>query len=161
MKHIKVFWLCLLTLLTATELRAQCGTERITVAKCDDGSGLQAYFIPVNNGIKRFGLVDELSMFCIADSDNVTSIFQMPSMELISQIKPKDGGFWQISRDGYLTIKGEFFTGRVRPNFYNFKNEKLWTCNQEVLLNDRRNNVVVCKANVRGQNLVAYDMTTG
>ena len=161
MKHIKVFWLCLLTLLTATGLRAQCGTEKITVAKCDDGSGLQAYFIPVNNGIKRFGLVDDLSMFCITDSDDVTSIFPMPSMELISQIKPKDGGLCQISRDGYLTAKGEFFTGRVRPNFYTFKNEKLWTCNQEILLNDRRNNVVVCKANVRGQNLVAYDMTTG
>lgn len=161
MKHIKLFWLCLLALLTATEVHAQYDTENFTVTKCDDGSNLNAHFITILNGVKSAGLVEGLPMLCVTDNENITSIFQIPSMKRICEMKEKDGYFHQVNRDGYLTAKSSLLTTQTRPNFYNFKNEKLWTCKQNILLSDRKNNVVVCETDAKGYGLVAYDMTTG
>lgn len=131
MKHIKLFWLCLLALLTATEVHAQYDTENFTVTKCDDGSNLNAHFITILNGVKSAGLVEGLPMLCVTDNENITSIFQIPSMKRICEMKEKDGYFHQVNRDGYLTAKSSLLTTQTRPNFYNFKNEKLWTCQAE------------------------------
>lgn len=93
MRYIKVLVLCLLVLLTVAEVRAQQDMEEMTVAKCDDGSILKGMFVPIFGGVKSARWADELSMLCVKDNNDVTRIFQLPSMRLISEVKPKDGVF--------------------------------------------------------------------
>jgi hypothetical protein len=152
---------CLFVLLLAATGRAQQGVQQMTLARCDDGSELKGDFISVPNGVKRMQSVPDLNMLCLTDNDDLVHIYQLPSLKLICDVKPKEGEFSQVNRDGYLTTKSSLLISRTRPNFYNFNNEKLWTCNQNALISDRKNNVVICEAEAQSSDVVAYDMTFG
>lgn len=153
--------------LTASAQEIETKYPEVTLAKCDDGTELKGLYITFPSGLKSVSFTNELPYFCLVDNDDVIHVYDISTFQQKTEIKLQSGSFTQLTKDGYLIEKkNNILKNTISPVFYNFKNEKVWTCKEEIVLSDRRNNVVVCYREPFGKQeyngmMVAYNMSTG
>lgn len=163
---MKKFFLLFLSIFTALQLSAQkhniADYDEVALGHQADGSKLMFHFIPADGeGQSSFGM-RELPFLLVSDKGGY-KLFNTDTGKEEAQLKLGGKSLAQVNRDGYLTLTqgGLFSFTQGRPAFYNFKGKKVWSCKDELLMADRRNNIVVCGSGRQGDTFVGRDMSTG
>lgn len=132
------------------------------MGKCADGSQLMFHYIPVEGELKNFSVASTLPYMIISDGKG-NHLYHTKTLDYVGELKYGNKRLAQINSDGYLAYSagGLFSFSYGKPTFYDFKNNKVWSSKNEVLVSDRHNNVVVCTQDRKGEDLIAYNMSTG
>lgn len=164
-----IIW-CMVLTCASLPLGAQQPTSpypEITLARNDDGTDLKATFISFASGLKSSMFTEGLPYLVLEDNDGVIRIYDLTTLKTMSEIKPKEGTFAQVTRDRYLVYKNSSFLKADRvPTVCDFNNQKVWTSRYDIVLSDRLNNVAVCyqlsmsKGWSQG-NMVGYNLSNG
>lgn len=136
--------------------------KEIAMGKSADGNNIMFHYIPVDGELKDFFYTDSLHYIGISDAKG-NHLYNTETLKYIGDLKYGNKSFSQINNDGYIAVStgGMFSFSYGKPTFYDFNNNKIWSSKNEVLLCDRFSNVVICTKDRKGEELIAYDMSTG
>lgn len=140
--------------------------DDLTLIRTNDGRELKGTMVKLTNGLEKFAFVNELPYTVLADKANNLFILNKATMDLVTEVQGKADRFRQVTRDGYLLDRGNLVTTKRVPEYYNFKNEKLWAAKQNLIIADRLRNIAICEEmkafkDQQNQTFIAYDMSTG
>lgn len=149
-------------LTVSAQERSLLDYNEVAMGKCADGSKLMFHYIPVEGELKNVAFVSTLPYMIISDGKG-NHLYHTKTLDYVGELKYGNKRLAQINSDGYLAYStgGLFSFGYGKPTFYDFKNNKIWSSKNEVLVADRHNNVVVCTQDRKGEDLIAYNMSTG
>lgn len=127
-----------------------------------DGKPLLCHFIPTDGEVRGLQFTSDSPLLLIRGRQ-WNKMFNTETLEEIAEFDLKGKLLAQFCQDGYLVYSpGQMFSFRPgKPSFFNYKGEKVWSSNDQLITADRDNNVAVCSGNRNGDKLNAYDMTTG
>lgn len=136
--------------------------NNVAMGKSADGSNVMFRYIPADGELKNFFFTDSLHFMGISDAKG-NHLYNTQTLKYIGDLKHGSKSISQINNDGYIAVTtgGLFTFSYGKPTFYDFNNNKIWSSKDEMLLCDRYSNVVVCTKDRKGEELTAYDMSTG
>lgn len=159
---ILLFTLALLPFTSSAQNKSILDYSEIAMGKCADGSNLMFHFIPTDGELKGFLYTDSIPYIVIFDRKG-KHLYNTETLRYIGDLKYGNKELEQINNDGYLAYSkgGLFGFSYGKPTFYDFNNNEVWSSKNEVLLSNRVCNVAICTQDNKGEDLIAYNLSTG